>query len=144
MSLQRDLAWQNVNLLYQSSVSHRFARYALGLKYEMLPEDVVHQAKRCLLDALGCAIGAYDAPGRPICEEYIAELGGSEQATLFGTGKKSTLLNATLLNSFLVRFLDFNDCGGGAHNSDSIPSILAMAEYMKSCGKDLLTSIVVS
>ena len=53
MSLQRDLAWQNVNLLYQSSVSHRFARYALGLKYEMLPEDVVHQAKRCLLDALG-------------------------------------------------------------------------------------------
>ena len=49
MSLQRDLAWQNVNLLYQSSVSHRFARYALGLKYEMLPEDVVHQAKRCLL-----------------------------------------------------------------------------------------------
>ena len=45
MSLQRDLAWQNVNLLYQSSVSHRFARYALGLKYEMLPEDVVHQAK---------------------------------------------------------------------------------------------------
>ncbi|MDR1204192.1 MAG: MmgE/PrpD family protein, partial [Peptococcaceae bacterium] len=44
----------------------------------------------------------------------------------------------------LVRFLDFNDCGGGAHNSDSIPGILAVAECEKASGRDLLTSVVVS
>ncbi len=144
MTLQRDLAWQTLDLAYRSSVAHQFARYALGLNYEMLPEDVLHQAKRCVLDALGCAIGAYDAPGRPICENVIQEIGGTPEATLFGSGKCSTALNATLLNSFLVRFLDFNDVGGGAHNSDSIPGILAISEREKASGKDFLTAVVIS
>ncbi len=144
MSFQRDLVWENIDLMYKSSVAHKYARYALGLQYDMLPEAVVHQAKRCLLDAIGCAIGAYDAPGKKIIEDFIAEQGGNEEATMFGSGKKTNLLNATLLNSFLVRFLDFNDVGGGAHNSDSIPGILAVAEREKSAGKDLLTSIVIS
>ena len=62
MTFQRDLAWQNLSLVYRSSVSYQFARYALALDYKRLPQEVVHQAKRCLLDALGCAIGAYEAP----------------------------------------------------------------------------------
>ncbi len=144
MSLQKDLAWQNIDLLYKSSVSSKYARYALALQYDMLPADVVHQAKRCLLDALGCAIGAYDAPGRRIIESFIDERGGRAEATLFGSGRKSSLLNATLLNSFLVRYLDFNDCGGGAHNSDSIPAILAAAENVRADGRTLLTAIVIS
>jgi 2-methylcitrate dehydratase len=144
MSFQRDLAWQNLGLLYRTSISCQFARYALGLNYSMLPQEVVHQAKRCLLDAIGCAIGAYEAPGRPMLEEVIKELGGPPEATLFGSGSRTSALNATLFNSFLVRFLDFNDLGGGGHNSDSIPCILAVAEREKASGQDLLLSIVLS
>jgi len=43
-----------------------------------------------------------------------------------------------------VHFLDYNDSGGGGHNSDSIPAILAVSEREKAGGKDLLTSIVIS
>src|SRR5512136_1380603 len=102
----------------------------------MLPQDVVHQAKRCLLDALGCAIGAYEAPGRPICEAVVKELGGVQESTIFGSGLRTSALNATLVNSLLVRFLDYNDLGGGGHNSDAIPSILAIAEREKVRGRD--------
>ncbi len=144
MTLLRDLAWQNLDLLYKSSVAYQFARYALGLNYELLPQDVVHQAKRCLLDALGCAIGAYDAPGRPICEAVVQELGGPEEATVFGSGLRTSARNATLVNSFLVRFLDYNDVGGGGHNSDAIPSILAISEGEKASGRDFLTALVIS
>ncbi len=144
MTIQRDLAWQNLELVYKSSVAHRFARYALGLNYEMLPQDVVHQAKRCLLDTLGCAIGAYDAPGRPICEDVAKELGGPEEATVFGSGLRTSATNATLVNSFMVRFLDYNDAGGGGHNSDSISAILAVSEREKANGRDFLTSLVIS
>src|SRR3990170_1868219 len=128
MTFQRDLAWQYIDLTYRASVAHQFARYALALNYSMLPQDVVHQAKRCLLDALGCAIGAWDAPGRPICEAIVNELGGVEEATVFGSGYRTSAQNATLINCFLVRFLDYNDLGGGGHNSDAIPSILAISE----------------
>lgn len=144
MTLQRDLAWENLESDYQSSISHKLARYALGLKYEILPQDVVHQAKRIILDTLGCAIGASEAPARSICEDTVLELGGKEEATLFGSGIKTNVLNATLYNSFLVRYLDYNDLGGGGHNSDALPSILAVAEREKSSGKDFLTSLVVS
>jgi 2-methylcitrate dehydratase len=144
MTSKRDLAWQQIELMHKSSIASQFARYALNLNYEMLPQDVVHQAKRCLLDALGCAIGAYEAPGRPICEEVAKELGGPEEATVIGSGLRTSAHNATLVNSFLVRFLDYMDMGGGGHNADSIPGILAVSEREKASGRDLLTSIVIS
>jgi len=144
MTLTRDLAWQNLELQYRSSIAHQFARYALGLNYDLLPPEVVQQAKRCLLDALGCAIGALHAPGLPICEAVARELGGPAEATVFGSGLRTSAYNATLVNSFLVRFLDCNDVGGGGHNSDSIPGILAVAEREKATGRDFLTSIIIS
>jgi 2-methylcitrate dehydratase len=144
MTLQRDLAWQNLELQYRSSIAYQFARYALGLKYEMLPDKVSHQAKCCLLDSLGCAIGAYAAPGRPIVEEVVREIGGKAEATVFGSGSQTSALNATLINSFLVRYLDCNDVGGGGHNSDCLASILAIAERENTSGKDILTAIVIS
>ena len=104
----------------------------------------MHHAKRCLLDALGCAIGAYKAPGRLICEDAAVEIGGPEEATIFGSGRRTSALNATLTNTFLIRYLDYNDMGGGGHNSDSIGSIIAVAEREKVTGRDFLTSLVTS
>jgi 2-methylcitrate dehydratase len=144
MNSPRDLGWRNIEALYKSSAAYQFARYALGLKYDLLPPDVIHQAKRSLLDAMGCAIGAYDAPGRPICESVARELGGPEESTVFCSGLCTSAPNATLVNSFLVRFLDANDIGGGGHNSDSIPAILAVCERENTGGKELLTSLVIS
>ncbi|MFC2066423.1 MmgE/PrpD family protein [Chloroflexota bacterium] len=144
MTLQRDLAWQNLNLQYRASVAHQYARYALGVNYEMLPQEVVHESKRCVLDALGCAIGAYKAPGLPMVEELVQELGGPEEATIFGSGRRTSAPNVTLVNSFLVRFLDYNDIGGGGHNSDALSSILAVSEREKTAPRDFLTSLVIS
>ena len=134
MTFTRDLAWQNLDLSYRSSVAYQFARYALALKYELLPQEVIHQAKRCVLDALGCAIGGYIAPGRPICEGVIQDLGGPQEATVFCSGLQTSAVNATLVNAFLVRFLDYNDCGGGNHNSEALPALLAISEREKRGG----------
>ena len=144
MTFQRNLAWQRIELIHQSSIAYHLARYALTLNFDLLPERVVHAAKRCLLDALGCAIGAWEAPGRPMCEAVIEQLGGREEATVFGSGYRTNVLNAMLANSFLVRFLDYNDLGGGGHNSDAISGLLAVAEREKSNGRDFLTAMVIS
>ena len=144
MTFQRDLAWQQIEHSYRASVAHQCARYALALNYSLLPENVVHQAKRCVLDALGCAIGAYEAPGRTICEATVKEIGGPREATVFCSGLRTSALNASLVNSLLVRFLDCNDWGGGGHNSDALASVLAVTEREKVSGKDFLTSLVIS
>ena len=74
----------------------------------------------------------------------MRQLGGPKEATVFGSGLRTSAPNATLVNSFLVRFLDFNDMGGGGHNSDAISSILAICEREKAGGHDFLTSLVIS
>lgn len=144
MTFTRDLAWQSIDLSYRSSIAHQLARYGLTLKYDLLPREVVHEAKRCLLDALGCAIGGWVAPARPMCETVVKQLGGIEEATVFGSGLRTNAHNAALVNSLMVRFLDYNDLGGGGHNSDAISSLLAVSEREKSGGRDFLSALVIS
>jgi hypothetical protein len=43
----------------QVTLAETLARYAAGLKYEDLPDDVVRIAKRSILDTVGCAFGGY-------------------------------------------------------------------------------------
>lgn len=144
MNFQRDLVWQQQEYLERSAVTHQIARYAVAVGATELPDDVVHQAKRCLLDALGCALGARHAPARSIVEATVAELGGPAECTAIGSGVRVGVLGAALINAVLVRFLDFNDLGGGGHNSDAIPSLLAVAEREHRSGRDLLTAVVIS
>ncbi len=144
MSILRDIALKQMDHLQQSSLAYQYANYGLALTYDALPDEVIHQAKRVLLDTIGCAIGGFDAPGRPLCEGTVEDLGGVPEATVIGSGLRTNATNANLVNSFLVRFLDFNDLSSGGHNSDSLPSMLAIAERHKATGRDFITALVVS
>lgn len=144
MTKRRDLTWDNLDRQYRAGVAHQLARYALSVDYADLPENVVKQAKRCVMDGLACAIGGYDAPGRPICETTAAALGGPPEATVIGSGRKLGAVNATLVNCFMLRFLEYNDVGGGNHNTEAIPALLAVAERDGRSGRDFLAALVVS
>ena len=141
---KRNAAWEKIEAEYENSVAHKIARFALGWSYDQLPGDVVHMAKRTLLDAIGCGIGGQSAPGSAVCEQTVTEFGGNPEATIIGSGHKTSVLNAAMVNAFMVRYLDYNDLGGGGHNSDAIPALLATAENENSNGKDFLTALVLS
>lgn len=133
------------------SVAFELGKYANSLFFQDLPLDVVHQTKRVLLDTLGCAIGGYESETRQIIEEYIRESKHPEEATVFGSGFKTSCLNAALINGAMVRYLDYNDTAfiiqgdiyrTGYHPSEVIPPILALAEKLCLSGKDVITAIV--
>lgn len=140
----RKITLDHLDRKYDSSVAALYAGYALGMKYEMLPKNVIHAAKRCLLDAVGCMIGAFSSDGYPIMEGSALEWGGKKEASILGSGKRTSAGNAALVNTFLVHYLGYNDLGGGGHNSDTIPSILAVAEKEGADGKDFLMSVIIS
>lgn len=144
MTFRRELVWQQMGHLERSSVAHQVARYALALGDADLPDEVLHQAKRCVLDAIGCALASHDAPATRICTDTLAELGGLPEVTVIGSPDRMSLLHGALLNSLLVRFLDLNDVGGGGHNSDAIAGLLAVAEREGSSGAELLAAVVAS
>ena len=47
------------------AVTHALADFAMGLRYEDLPADIVKLAKQCILDNLGCGIYGSAMPWNP-------------------------------------------------------------------------------
>jgi 2-methylcitrate dehydratase len=128
-------------------ITHKLCDWALGLGFDDLPAPVVNSAQRLLLDSLGCAIGALDHDDVRIMQDYIRNRGGRPQATCFGSGFRTDVVDAALLNALLVRALDFNDIywrNDPCHPSDLIPAALALGESQRCSGRELIAGIVIS
>lgn len=129
------------------SISHEMAQFALNLQYKDIPSAAVKEAKRFLLDSIGCALAAVGNEDMDNAFEYIKALGGHEQATIMGYGHKTNMPNAALMNALLIRALDYNDIywkQDPSHPSDIIPAALSTGEYKHCSGKDLITGIVIA
>ena len=144
MATPRERAWEQLEEEYSNTVAHKIARFGLDFDYDSLPEDVRHMGKRCLLDAIGCAIGGHAAPGRAICEKVATALGGAPEATVIGSGLKTNALNASMVNAFMIRYLDYNDLAGGGHNSDAVAALLAVGETEKSNGALFMRALILT
>jgi 2-methylcitrate dehydratase len=131
----------------QKSISRQIAEFAVNLKYEDLPQNVIHEVKRFLYDSIGCAYGGYQTKDVNILRNIYLKMGGSAEATLIGSGNKFPAVNAALINSLMIRSLDFNDIywkEDPSHPSDLIPAALAAGELAGSTMKDVITSIVLA
>jgi 2-methylcitrate dehydratase len=130
------------------SVAETLASFALDLRYEDLPADVVRTAKRTILDTIGCAIGSYAAGPSQIAAKLAAGVTARQGATVFCSGVKSSHDLATFANGVMVRYLDFNDGYitplGGGHPSDTIASLLSSAEVFGRSGRDLILATVLA
>jgi len=129
-----------------NTISRRMAQFALSLQYEQIPEPSVKEAKRFLLDSVGCALAALDHEDMRQAYDFVKQLGETEQATVIGHGTKTNLGNAALMNALLIRAMDYNDIywkQDPSHPSDILPAALAPAEYKELSGKDLLVGILI-
>lgn len=121
------------------------ARWAVALKYEDLSETAVREARRYLLDSLGCALGGFQQEDARIALDVIDEIGGAGRATILGSGKKTDPVSASLANALMVRVMDYNDIywqQDPSHPSDIIPAAIACGERAGCSGKDLIVGIV--
>jgi len=129
------------------TISRQIAEFAVNLKYDDLPEKVVHEAKRYLYDSIGCAYGGYHTKDVNILRDIYIGMGGKGEATLFGFGDKIPAVNATLVNSLMIRALDFNDIywkEDPSHPSDLIPAALCVGEMVGASMKDVIVAIVLA
>lgn len=121
--------------------------YAFRLRYADLSADAIHQAKRTLIDTLGCGVGAFDGEPAVVARRIASRSQGDPPARLLGTRQRSSLDMAAFANTALVRYLDCNDtyaARGTGHPSDMIPAVLAAAEARGADGRAVITSIVLA
>jgi len=126
-------------------ITATMARWAAGLKLEQLSPEAVQEAKRYLLDSLGCALGGYRQHDVKIALSVLDEVAAAGPATVIGSGKSVDVVSASLANALMVRVMDYNDIywkQDPSHPSDIIPAAIACAERAKGDGRELIVGIV--
>ena len=130
-----------------TSISRKMAEFTDGLRYDDIPQDAIYEAKRFLLDSIGCALSATQNEDMQAMYRFTEKLGGTPEATVIGTGSKTNAPNAALMNGLLIRALDYNDIywvQDPSHPSDLLGAALAAAEANGQNGADLLVATVIA
>src|SRR5712671_5352844 len=129
----------------KETITAKMSRWAARLEYKQLSQEAVYQAKRFLLDSVGCALGGYQQHDVIIALEVLGEIAGRGPATVIGTGKKIDVVSASLANALMIRCMDYNDIywkQDPSHPSDIFPAAIACCERANSDGKELIVGFV--
>ncbi|MGZ4816248.1 MAG: MmgE/PrpD family protein, partial [Terriglobales bacterium] len=129
----------------KQTISAAMSKWAANLKFEDLSKDAVYQAKRFLLDSVGCALGGYQQHDVVIALEVLREIAGHGRCTVIGSGETMDAVSASLANALMVRCMDYNDIywkQDPSHPSDIFPAAIAGCERTSSDGRELIVGFV--
>lgn len=127
------------------TITATMSQWAAGVKFEDLSQDAIYQAKRFLLDSVGCALGGYQQHDVTIALEVLDEIAGPGKATVIGTGKQMDAVSASLANALMIRCMDYNDIywrQDPSHPSDIFPAAIACCERAGGDGRELIVGLV--
>jgi len=130
-----------------SNLTTKMAKFTKNLKYSDLSQEAISLTKRFMIDSVGCAFGGSQTEDVEIMLSFFNEMGGKAEASVFNSSQKLPLINAGLINSLMIRALDYNDIyweQDPSHPSDLIPAALTPAEVLHKNGKDLIVAIVLA
>jgi len=132
----------------QDSIVTKLVDYSQFISYEKLTPETIQEVKRRIIDALGCAMGAYlGEPGkiaRALAHTVDAPSYGS---TVIGSFHQTSPEMAAFANGMLMRYLDYNDTYLSlepAHPSDNIAAVLALAEPEMASGEEIIAAIALA
>ena len=124
------------------------AEFVADLRYEDLPQPVVDQACRIVVDTVGCAISAWaEDPAKSHIALEVAKLYARDDgASVIGSaGVKSQPAFAALANGILANAADNDDTHKRAllhTGSVVVPPALALAQTGRLTGRDLIVALV--
>lgn len=122
----------------------KIAHYVTDLKYDDIPEDALKIAKYLIFDSIGTGLGGYQRGlGKKAARFGAMQMPGNE-ATLLGSGEKSSMEGAAFSNGVMIKILGMDDSHRSAGHiaSQMIPAVLAVSEACGTSGKEMLTAIV--
>lgn len=128
--------------------TRQLAEFVGKLRFDDLPPAVVEQAASVVLDAVGCAIGAWrDDPEKAEIAKAMADtFAAAPRATLWGGGGFMTdAAIAAMANGILVNAADFDDTHKRAllhTGSVVVPPVLALAQERGLSGRDVVVAVV--
>jgi 2-methylcitrate dehydratase PrpD len=123
------------------------AEWAAGLAYDDLPSEVVHHAKRSILDHVAVAVaGSGTAPARAV-RSYLDDLGGAGPSTVWGAARSASPPDAALANGTAAHALEADDgyTPGSYHpGAPVLSAVLAVAQARGCSAQELIRASAVA
>ena len=126
-------------------LARRLAEYAMSVSFQKLDKRTVDEMKVRVVDALGCAIGAFEERPVRMARRAVLSLRDGGPSSILGTAHRSSPDLAAFVNGLMIRYFDYNDTylsKEPAHPSDNLSACIAVAEAEGSSGKDLIAAAV--
>lgn len=126
-------------------VSETLARYVVESRPADIPEDVRHEARRALLNFVGCAVGGAGEAGVEIALRVLAPFSGERTSCVLGRRERLDPLNASLINGLTSHYHDFDDTTPKNYSHTTSPVASALFAYASAnavSGEDLFTAFI--
>ncbi len=129
-------------------VGRDFCAFAAALSFDDLPETVVAEARRGVLDWIGCAIAGSRHATLDKVIAGLDRIGSLERVPVIARGRRMGLLEAAIANGQMGHVLDFDDThmdGVVLHTSSpTLAALFSAVETGDFSGRDLVTAYVLA
>ncbi len=125
-------------------VTQKLAGNCADLTYNDLPDAVVHQTKRCIIDWLGVGLAASQQETTQILRDHILKMGGNPQAYILGSDQYVSAEQAALINGTMSHVHDFDDTHLDTvihPSSPVIPAAAALSQWRGASGEQSILAV---
>ncbi len=126
-------------------VTRWLAERASGIRFDDLPPAAVTVARQCILDWFAVTIPGAAEPAVQILYEELMADGAAPVASLAGLARRTSALNAALINGTASHALDFDDVNMAILGHPTVallPGLLALAEQTGASQDEVLAAFV--
>jgi 2-methylcitrate dehydratase PrpD len=118
-----------------------------AIDYSDLPAEAVSWAKIGILDTVGVTLAGAREPCAQIVERVLAtgSAGTGGECLIFGSNRRTSPLDAALINGTAAHALDFDDVSnslGGHPSAPIVPALFALAEMLDCDGRAFIAAYV--
>ncbi|MGB8397285.1 MmgE/PrpD family protein [Bradyrhizobium sp.] len=132
-------------MLDQPGVTKSLARFIVATRWDDIPSQVRHQAKRSLINFFAVALAGCRTGPVEIALRSLAEFSGGKLVTVVGRSERIDALGAAFLNAAGANVHDYCDTHLRTviHPTAPVaPAVLALAELRRLSGPDLLLAFI--
>src|SRR5262245_27546732 len=111
------------------SETKALATYIVESRLDDIPDDVRHEARRALVNYVGCALGGAVHPAVGITLRALGPCAGPPDASILGRTERIDPLHASLLNGISSHVHDYDDTTPKNYSHPSSPVASALFAY---------------
>src|SRR5579863_6229565 len=121
------------------------ASYVLSSRIEDIPQDVRHEARRAILNYVGCALGGSADEAVDIAIRTLGPYSGPPTASILGRAERMDPLHASLMNGISSHVYDYDDTTPKNYMHPTSPVASALFAYASAhavSGRDFMEAFI--